>query len=72
MKLKVKTAVLQSMVAKAIKGAGNNKLIPITSLMSFRVVGKELHIITTDGTNYLVIKSPITDETDFEEVVKNL
>ena len=69
MKLKVKTAVLQSMVAKAIKGAGNNKLIPITSLMSFRVVGKELQIITTDGTNYLVIKSPITDETDFEEVV---
>lgn len=33
MKITVKTAEFKKMVAKAIKGAGNNRLLPITSMM---------------------------------------
>jgi len=32
MKLKLKTLKLQEMVSKAIKGASNNKMIPITGI----------------------------------------
>ena len=38
MKAKIKTEVLQNVMTKAVKGAGNNKLIPITSLMELKIV----------------------------------
>lgn len=53
--LKLKTTDLQDMVSKAIKCASNNKLIPITSLMSIAVKGNVLTLTTTDATNYFYV-----------------
>ena len=55
MKIIIKTTTLQEMIAKAIKGASNNKLIPLTSLMAIEVKDKVLTLTTTDATNYLYI-----------------
>ena len=37
MKLEISTLKLQEVVSKAIKGASNNKLIPLTGLLSIEV-----------------------------------
>lgn len=54
--MKVKTAVFQEMMSRAVKGAGNNKLIPLTSLVSIKLASGILTLTTTDATNYLYIK----------------
>lgn len=62
MQLTVGTEKLKEMVSKAVKGASNNKLMPITSLISIEYTKDEgLRLTTTDGTNYLYV----TDSTDF-------
>ena len=61
----VKTSLLQSMVAKAIKGAANNKMLPLTSMVAIASTpstetGKTLlSMCTTDSTNYLYISEKI-------------
>lgn len=62
MQLKIKTPDLKDMVTKAIKGAGNNKLLPLTSLMCIKVEDNKLSIITSDGTNYLYVTKNIENE----------
>lgn len=69
MQLKVKTEKLKEMVSRAIKGASNNKLIPITSLMAIELKGGTLTLTTTDATNYLYIKEDNVDGDDFYVVV---
>ena len=59
MKITIKTSVLKDMVARAIKGAGCNKLIPLTSMMSIEVTGNKLVLHTTDMTNHLYIMQNI-------------
>lgn len=54
MKLIINTTELKEMVSKAEKGAGNNKLLPITSLMGISYADK-FTLTTTDGTNYLCV-----------------
>ena len=61
MKLSINTNQLQSLVTKAIKGASNNKIFPMTCLMAIDYVfdanksfGK-LSLTTTDLTNYLTV-----------------
>ena len=56
MKFTIQTELMKDVVARAIKGAGNNKLIPITSMMCIELKEGELTVITTDATNYLYIK----------------
>lgn len=68
MNLKVKTTKLQEMLNKALKGAGNNKLLPITSLISISVKDNVLTLTTTDATNYLYIKDEIKAD-DFSVVI---
>ena len=69
MKLTIKTEKFKEMVSRAIKGAGNNKLIPLTSLMAIDVKDNKLTLITTDATNYLyIIEDKIVSE-DFYAVV---
>ena len=53
--LKIKTTKLQEMLSRAIKGAGDNNLIPLTSLMSIELKDGKLTITTTDNTNYLYV-----------------
>ena len=69
MKLSIKTVVLQEMVSRAIKGAGQNKLIPLTGLMAIRLKKKQLTLITTDASNTLYIMQDKVDGKDFYCVV---
>lgn len=69
MKLTLKTLKLQEMVSKAIKGASNNKMIPITSLMAIQWKGGVLTLITTDAANTLKIIDKVEGE-DFYVVVQ--
>lgn len=55
MKLTLNTEKLKDMVSRSVKGAGNNKLIPLTSLMAIELKDGKLTLITTDATNYLYI-----------------
>jgi len=55
MKLKIKTITLKEMTSRSAKGAGNNKLLPLTELMCIREKDGKLVMITSDGTNYLYI-----------------
>lgn len=69
MKLTLKTEKLKDMVSRATKGVGNNKLIPITSMMAIEVVDNKLSLITTDATNYLYISEDKVVSEDFYVVV---
>lgn len=69
MQLKIKTEKLKELVSKAIKGASNNKLIPITSLMAIELKKNVLRLITTDATNYLYIREEKVEGDDFYTVV---
>lgn len=55
MQMQIKTTLLQEMVAKAVKGASFNKLIPLTSMMAIKLQDGYLKLQTTDMTNYLYI-----------------
>ena len=68
-RLSLKTVILQDMVSKAVKGASQNKLIPITSLMAIRLEDNKLTFITTDQTNTLYIMNDKIDGDDFYCVV---
>lgn len=71
MKLSVKTVVLQEMVSKAIKGAGFNKMLPLTSLMAIELKDKQLKLITADKVmNYLYIMHDNVESEDFYAVVQ--
>lgn len=65
MQVKIKTSVLQEMVGKAIKCVSNNKLIPLTSLMSVKVENNFFMVSTTNGTIYFYSTSP--DKVDCED-----
>ena len=57
MKLTINTSQLQNLVTKASKGASENKLLPMTSLMSVDYDGNgHLSLTTTDMTNYLTVR----------------
>lgn len=67
--MKVKTEQLKEMVSKAIQGASNNKLIPITQLMGIKKEGKDIMLTTTDATNYLYISGTAEDKDDIQVTV---
>ena len=69
MKLKIKTAEFQEMVAKATKGASVNSSLYMTQLMSISLKDNELTLITTDSTNYLYVKKQKVAGDDFSVVV---
>ena len=57
--LKVKTKTLQEMTQKAMKGASNNKILPLTSMLAIELKNNVLTLTTTDFSNYLEISWPI-------------
>jgi hypothetical protein len=69
MKMEIKTAKFQDMVAKAAKGAGCNKVLPITSLMSIQLTSGYLRLVTTDSANTLVMQEDKIEGDDFYAVV---
>lgn len=70
MKLTVNTSALQNMVAKSMKGASCNKMIPLTSLMAIQLKDHKLTLVTTDATNYLYVMTDKIDGDDFYVVVQ--
>lgn len=70
MKITLATNKLKEMVSKAVKGASNNKMIPITELMSLSLHNNILTLITSDATNYLYIREDKIPGDDFEVVVR--
>jgi len=71
MKLTIKTTTLQNLVAKAVKGASNNKMIPLTSLMCIELTNKgDLVLTTTDASNYLQVKESKISGDEFYVVVE--
>lgn len=69
MKIKLKTTKFQSMVSKAIKGAGNNKLLPITNLICIEKSDGFLRLRTTDTANYVEVVSEMPEGDDMCVVV---
>ena len=61
MKITFPTTQLQAVLNKAVKGAGNNKLIPMTSLIAIEASGDVAKFTTTDATNYLMMTASISD-----------
>ena len=53
--MKVVTSRMKEAVNKAIKGAGFNNLIPITSMIGIKLSAGKLRLLTTDMTNTLCI-----------------
>ena len=69
MVLNMTVELLQSMVAKAMKGASCNKMIPLTSLMAIKWEDGTVTLTTTDGTNYLYVQEDKIDAENFYVVV---
>lgn len=53
--LKIKTTKLQEMLARAVQGASENKLIPLTNLLAIELKDSKLTITSTDKVNYLYV-----------------
>lgn len=68
--LKIKTEKLKEMLSKSIKGASNNKLIPLTGLMCIQLESGTLTLTTTDATNYLYVKEEKVVGDDFYVVIE--
>ena len=56
MKFTILTKTLQEMMNKVNKGAGNNKLLPLTSMLHINLNDKVLSLTTTDMNNFITIK----------------
>ena len=71
--MKIKTSILQEMVSKAVKGASNNKMIPISSFIGIEIEQGKLTLMTTDGSNQLRVSKKLDgNSTDFYSVVEIL
>ncbi len=70
MKLTISTSTLQTMVAKSMKGASCNKMIPLTGLMAIELKDNLLTLITTDATNYLYVHEDKVEGDDFYVVIQ--
>ena len=63
--IELKAVKLKEMVSRAVKGASNNKLVPLTSMLNIELKDKKLTLTTTDATNYLYIIEDKIDGDDF-------
>lgn len=70
MELKIKTDIFKEMVSRAIKGASQNKLIPLTGMMAVQLKDDVLILTTTDASNYLYIRQDNVAGDDFYAVVE--
>lgn len=68
-KMKIGVARFQDMVARAAKGASENKLLPITSMMELRLEKNVFSITSTDTANTLKVMADKIEGDDFVCVV---
>lgn len=64
--MKIKTSELQDVVSKIAKGVGNNKLIPLTSLVNISVAHDYLLCTVTDASNYFTISVSVPTQDEFD------
>lgn len=69
MKLELITSEFKRMVTCAAKGAGSDKLSPLTTYLGIDVKDNTLYLRTTDGSNFLVCKKPKVTCENFAVVV---
>ena len=69
MKMTINTSKFQEMMSKSYKGASENKLLPITSLMAIDLTDNVLTLTTTDTVNYLKVISDKIEGDDLYVVV---
>ena len=67
--LTLSTIRLQNAVSRAMKGAGYNKLLPITSMIGIEKNGNSLRFTTTDGNNYLYVTMEVDGDAEFDITV---
>lgn len=68
-KMVIPTGKFQDMVARAAKGASENKLLPITSMMAVELKDNTLTLTTTDTANYLKVIAEKVEGDDMYAVV---
>lgn len=68
--MKIATNKLQELMSRVSKGAGNNKMLPITSLIGIKLSNNVLSLETTDGTNFLYIQEDEVEGDNFEVTIK--
>lgn len=68
-KISIPAVKFQDMVARATKGASENKLLPITSMMCIEMKDHVLYLTTTDTANTLVVKCDKIEGDDMYAVV---
>lgn len=68
-KISIPAVKFQDMVARATKGASENKLLPITSMMCIEMKDHVLRLTTTDTANTLIIQSDKIEGDDMYAVV---
>ena len=68
-KLTIKTAKLQEMVARAVKGAKDDKILPITQMMAIELKDNVLTLITTTVSTTLYIRENKVEGDNFYVVV---
>ena len=55
MKIQVKTAILKEVVNKVIKASTNNKMVPLTGLLSLSATNGVFKAVASDAVNYFEI-----------------
>lgn len=65
----INTKTLQSIVNKVIRGASNNKLLPITSYINIDFKDGTLSLTTTDMTNYITVEESNLSGENFNVVI---
>jgi DNA polymerase III sliding clamp (beta) subunit (PCNA family) len=65
----MKTQKLQEMMQRAVKGASNNRMVPITGLIGLEVKDNILTLLTTDATNHIRVRAPLEND-DFYAVIQ--
>ena len=68
-KITIPAVKFQDMVARATKGASENKLLPITSMMCIELKNHVLSLTTTDTANTLIVKCDKIEGDDMYAVV---
>lgn len=67
--MKIQTSKLQELLAKSIKGVGNNKLFIATQYITIKCNEEGITLLSTDGNNYLYITENMQCE-EFTTTVK--
>lgn len=71
MKIQIKTNILKEVVNKVIKASTNNKMVPLTGLLSLSATNGVFKAVASDAVNYFEISADGVASGDFEVVVKS-